>query len=202
MAVLNERSQEAELAGRAAPAQEFLALLEPLKVRIERYALRSAWNREQGQDIVQEAVMTAWREFHRFEKGSNFQAWVFRILINTLYSFNKKTNRDQKHGSAVPIESLDGVLQRESAWASVLEDPARILESLDDRLAGAIGELRHDERQCLPLRRVEGFTYKAIPSLFSMPWGTVMSHVCRAVLNPPEPLADLAVEQRLVKETS
>ncbi|MCH8878592.1 MAG: sigma-70 family RNA polymerase sigma factor [Planctomycetes bacterium] len=190
------------MAGRADPAQEFLALLEPVKVRIERYALRSAWNREQGGDIVQEAVMTAWRQFHRFEKGTNFSAWIFRILINTIYSFNKKTSRDRKHGSAVPIENLDGVLERESAWASVLEDPARILESLDERLAGAIGELRNDERQCLLLRLVEGFTYKEISSLLSMPMGTVMSHVYRARLKLREQLADLAVEQKLIKDTS
>ncbi len=35
---------------------------------IARYALRNAWNREQAQDIVQHAVMTAWREQHRFEQ--------------------------------------------------------------------------------------------------------------------------------------
>ncbi|MCZ6651658.1 MAG: sigma-70 family RNA polymerase sigma factor [Planctomycetota bacterium] len=189
------------MTGRPGRAQEFLVLLEPIKVRIERYALRSAWNREQGQDIVQEAVMTAWREFHRFEQGTDFRAWVFRILINTIYSFNKKTGRDRKHGSAVPIENLDGVLERESAWASVLEDPARILESLDERLAGAIGELRNAERQCLLLRLVEGFSYKQISSLLSMPMGTVMSHVHRARIKLREQLADLAVEQRLVRDT-
>ncbi len=189
------------MAGRADPAQEFLALLDPIKVRIERYALRSAWNREQGSDIVQEAVMTAWREFHRFEKGTDFRAWVFRILINTIYSFNKKTARDRKDRSPVPIESFDGVLERESAWASVLEDPARVLESLDERLAGAIGELRNDERQCLLLRLVEGFSYKEISSLLSMPMGTVMSHVHRARIKLREKLADLAVEQRLVRDT-
>ncbi len=190
-----------DLAGRAETAQEFLVLLEPIKARIERYALRSAWNREQGVDIVQEAVMTAWREFHRFEKGTDFRAWVFRILINTIYSFNKKTGRDRKHRAALPIESLDGVWERESAWASVLEDPARILESLDDRLAGAIGELRHEERQCLLLRLVEDFSYKQISSLLGMPMGTVMSHVYRARLKLRELLADMAVELRLVKDT-
>jgi RNA polymerase sigma-70 factor (ECF subfamily) len=201
MAVLNERDRETKLAGRADPAQEFLALLEPIKATIERYALRSAWNREQGRDIVQEAVMTAWREFHRFEQGTDFRAWVFRILINTIYSFNKKTSRDRKHGSTLPIESLDGVLERESAWASVLEEPAKILESLDDRLAGAIGELRNDERQCLLLRLVEGVSYKQIAVLLSMPMGTVMSHVHRARMKLRERLADLAVEQRLVRDT-
>ncbi len=201
MAGLMGNDAKSDLASRAGPAQEFLSLLEPIKVRIERYALRSAWNRDQGQDIVQEAVMTAWREFHRFEQGTDFRAWVFRILINTIYSFNKKTGRDRKHGSALPIESLDGVWERESAWASVLEDPERILNSLDERLAGAIGELRNDERQCLLLRLVEGFAYKEISSLLSMPMGTVMSHVHRARIKLREQLADLAVEQRLVKDT-
>ena len=201
MAVLSERDQEAKLAGCVDPAQEFLVLLEPIKATLERYALRSAWNREQGRDIVQEAVMTAWREFHRFEKGTDFRAWVFRILINTIYSFNKKTGRDRKHGSALPIESLDGVWERESAWASVLEGPARVLESLDRRLFEALGELRHEERQCLLLRLVEDFSYKQISSLLGMPMGTVMSHVHRARLKLRELLADMAVEQRLVKDT-
>ena len=202
MGVVNQRNPESDLAGRVDPAQEFLALLEPIKPVIERYALRSAWDREQGQDIVQQAVMTAWREFHRFKRGTNFRAWVFRILMNTIFSFNKKTGRDRKHHSPLQIEGLDGVWVRESAWASVLEDPARVLESLDDRLAGAIGELRIEERQCLLLRLVEGLSYKQISSLLSMPLGSVMSHVYRARLKLREELADLAVELNLVKDTS
>ena len=94
--------QEPDLAGRVQPEQDFLALLEPVKASIERYALRSAWNREQAQDIVQEAVMTAWREFRRFEPGTDFRAWLFSILVNTIYSFNKRTSRDRKHRAAVP----------------------------------------------------------------------------------------------------
>ena len=189
------------MAGRVDPAQEFLALLEPNKGAIERYALRSAWNPEQGVDIVQEAVMTAWREFHRFKQGTDFRAWVFRILINTIYSFNKKVNRDRKLGSPLPLERLDGAMERESAWASVLEEPAHVFESLDERLVEALGELRHEERQCLLLRLVEDFSYKQISSLLGMPMGTVMSHVYRARLKLRELLADMAVELRLVKDT-
>ncbi len=55
-------------AGSTDVARQFLDLLEPHKGSIARYALRNAWNREQAQDIVQEAVMTAWREQHRFEQ--------------------------------------------------------------------------------------------------------------------------------------
>lgn len=192
--------QEEDLAGRLDPAQEFLALLDPVKVSLERYALRCAWNKDQAADIVQHAVMTAWREFYKFQKGSYFRAWVFRILINTIFSFNKKTHRDRKKKTSLPMEHLDGVLERESAWAGILQDPEKILESLDERLVHAIAELSRDEQHCLLLKLLEGFTYKEIAAYLTMPMGTVMSHVHRARLKLREQLADLALEQRLVRE--
>ena len=181
-------------------AQCFVRLLQPLRAAIERYALRNAWNRSQAHDIVQEATMIAWREFGRFQTGTDFRAWLFRILVNTVYSFNKKSSRENRHSSAIPTDDLDKVMQRESAWASVLEQPQRIMESLDERLVGAIKRLAGDERQCLLLRLLEGFSYKEIASLLHMPMGTVMSHVHRARMKLREQLADLAVEHRLVGE--
>ena len=188
------------MAGLADPAQEFLALLEPIKASVERYALRSAWDREVAHDIVQEAVLIAWREFHRFEPGTDFRAWVFRILVNAIYSSNKKSGRDRKRGSAVPVDDLDGVMARESAWASVLEEPERIMESLDDRLMSAVGQLSVDEQQCLLLNLLEGFSYKEISSYLTIPMGTVMSHIHRARKKLRERVAGLAVEQGLVRE--
>ena len=190
------------MADQAHRAEEFLGLLEPFKDSVERYALRNAWNRQQAQDIVQEAIMTAWRSFHRFQPGTDFRAWVFRILVNTTYSFNKKTGRDRRHSAALPIEDLGEVLQREGAWLSVLEHAEQIFETLDQRLVGAIEHLSGDERQCLLLRLLEGFSYKEISSFLSMPMGTVMSHVHRARAKLRERLADLAIEHGLVEELS
>ncbi len=187
-------------AGSTDVAHQFLVLLEPHKESIARYALRNAWNREQAQDIVQEAVMTAWREYHRFELGTDFRAWMFRILVNTIYSFNKKTSRENRHSSSIPIEDGDDVLQRNNAWSSVLEEPERILESLDDRLVSAIAMLSTDERHCLMLRLLEGFSYREISAFLCKPKGTVMSQVHRARMKLRERLADLAVEHRLVLE--
>ncbi len=100
----------------------------------------------------------------------------------------------------MPMECMDGVLERESAWASILEDHERILESLDERVVSAIAELSRGEQHCLLLRLLEGLTYKEIAAYLTMPMGTVMSNVHRARLKLRERLADLAIEQRLVKE--
>ena len=116
----------------------------------------------------------------------------------TIFSFNKKTGRESKHGSGVAVEDLDTMLEREEAWASILDHPQRILESLDARLVDALETLSVDEKQCLMLRTLEGFTYKEIAALLEMPMGTVMSHVHRARLKLREKLSELAVEQRLI----
>lgn len=185
---------------RDAAEREFLDLLAPLRLSIERYALRNAWNQQQASDIVQEAVMTAWRQYDRFEPGTDFKAWMFRILVNTIYSFNKKTRRDRQLRVAAPVEELDWALERENSWPVILEDSGQVLEQLDDRLVAALDSLSADERQCLLLRLLEGFTYKEISGLLDMPLGTVMSHVHRARLKLRERLSALAVEMGLIQE--
>lgn len=186
------------MAARSVVAKQFLALIEPLKISIERFAQLQAWSKHQAGDIVQEAVMTAWREFHRFELGTDFRAWIFRILINTVYSFNKKSNRARKLSSNVPVEDVDAVMERENAWASVLQSPEKVFDSLDERLVSALQALSIDEKQCLLLRILEGLSYKEIATLLEMPMGTVMSHVHRARLKLRERLTDMAVELNLV----
>jgi RNA polymerase sigma-70 factor (ECF subfamily) len=72
------------------------------------------------------------------------------------------------------------------------------MEGLDDRLVSALDKLGVDERQCLLLRLVEGFTYREIAEMIDVPLGTVMSHVHRARIKLREQLAELAIEVGLV----
>lgn len=187
--------------GSEARARQFLDLLAPIQEALQRYALRNSWNREQAGDILQEAVLTGWREFHRFQIGTDFRAWMFKVLVNTVYSFNKKVTREKQQRTTF-ADDLEGVLQREEAWFGILANPEQVLQGLDQRLVGAIGTLGLDERHCLLLRIVEGFAYKDIATMLDIPMGTVMSHVHRARLKLRERLAELAVEHGLVKEVS
>lgn len=183
-------------------SEEFLELLAPVRDALYRHARRMAWNDEDATDIVQEAVMTAWREFGRFQRDSNFKAWMFRILINSAYRLNKKHVRHQMASlEDAPAEPADA-MEREDAWASLLDAPDRLNELLDDRLVHALQQLGDDERQCLLLRIVDEFNYKEISDLMGMPLGTVMSHVHRGRARLRERLAALAVEFRLLGETS
>jgi len=61
----------------------FQELLNPELGALFRTALRMTRNREDAEDLVQETVTKAFAAFDRFEKGTNFRAWIFRILTNT-----------------------------------------------------------------------------------------------------------------------
>ena len=86
--------------GRRKASKVFLDLLEPIKDSLYGYARRAVWREDQVADVVQEAFMTGWREFQRFQLGTNFRAWMFQILVNTVYRLNKRVGRRRDLGQA------------------------------------------------------------------------------------------------------
>ncbi len=182
--------------------REFVELLDGVKDALYRHALRMSWHKDQAADVVQETVMIAWRELHRFEPGTNFKAWIFRILINTTYRFNKRHRNLRERGFEETEQDFEQQLEREDTWARLRENPALLRDLLDERLAVALDDLRDEERRCLLLRLVDGFTYREIAEMLEMPLGTVMSHVHRARMNLRQRLASLASEYGLVEETT
>lgn len=174
-------------------AEGFLALLEPLRDPLFRYA-RRALNREaDAADVVQQAALIAWREFPRFEPGTNFRAWMFKIVVNTVFSQNKTTSRERTAGAAHDPDAREPLAQ-EAAWQTALADPATFFERLDDRVVRALFALSTEERQCLLLRLLEGLSYREIAEMLDEPMGTIMSHVYRARMKLRERLADMAAE--------
>jgi RNA polymerase sigma factor (sigma-70 family) len=146
------RSQDSEL---------FLALLEPVRDSLHRFAVRNVWRRDQVTDVLQEAVMTGWRHFGKFERGTNFRAWMFKILLNTLYRINRKSHRTREvrfEADMFDAGAFDAgqVMDRETAWASILDDPERVMEALDERVVQALDTLAPTERQCFLLRLAGG----------------------------------------------
>lgn len=186
--------------GRRKPSKDFLELLEPIKDSLHGYAHRAVWRKDQVADVVQETFMTGWREFKRFQLGTNFRAWMFQILVNTVFRFNKRTDRRREVSLEETQCDLHAALEREGAWSELLERPDMLMQLLDERLVHSLERLGTDERQCFLLRLLEGFSYKEIASMLSIPLGTVMSHVHRARMKLREELAALAVEHGFIKE--
>ncbi len=57
-------------------------------------ALRMCGHRDRAQDLVQDTMVKGFKNFHRFEEGSNFRAWMYTILTNTFINDYRRRKRD------------------------------------------------------------------------------------------------------------
>ena len=156
--------------------QEFLDLVEKYRHEFYRYVHRTVWNASDVEDVFSDAVMAAWRQRERFQVGSNFRAWMYKILTNKAYVANRHTQRN-----SIDLESINPerfTAPSENAKRT-LEDTEWFLENVDDDLYGAMDKLRPQERACLMLRAIESCTYKEIADVLEIPVGTVMTHLAR-----------------------
>ncbi|HPZ81599.1 MAG TPA: sigma-70 family RNA polymerase sigma factor [Candidatus Atribacteria bacterium] len=156
--------------------RDFQELLDPELASLFRTALRMTRNREDAEDLVQETVTKAFAAFDRFERGTNFRAWIFRILTNT-YINNYYRVRDRRN-----IPSLEE-MEEESFFQPVAEGitpEEALLNSLTkDDIIEAIEALPVEFRAVVVLVLVEGFSYKEAAEILDIPMGTVMSRLWR-----------------------
>lgn len=131
-------------------------------------------NREDAEDLVQETYVKALKGFESFQLGTNFRAWIFRILTNTFLSSRSRVERRR----TVPLSSED-----DSRVQSVSANTAESLLIGRADLHSvhcAIEQLPVVFRQAILLCDVEDMSYREIADVLSIPLGTVMSRIARA----------------------
>jgi RNA polymerase sigma-70 factor (ECF subfamily) len=162
-----------------------------------RTALRMTRSEADAEDLVQETFIRAFRFRDQFTLGTNMKAWLFRILTNTFI------NTYRRKAAQPEVTDLEGVdefsLYRRMAddrAASSSPDPeAELLKGVvDTEVTDALEELPEKFRTTV-LLDVEGFSYKEIAEMLSIPIGTVMSRLHRGRKFLQKRLYDLARER-------
>jgi RNA polymerase sigma factor (sigma-70 family) len=146
----------------------------PLLPALYSHAFWLARDHAEAEDLVQETLTKAFRAFESFQPGSNFKAWVFRILRNTFL-----TSRTGMAASrTVFLEDHPDMLDA----ADVSPTPEDNVIQLIDQAAlyAALDQLQPPLREILLLCDVEGLKYKEIALVLELPIGTVMSRISRA----------------------
>jgi len=149
-------------------------------------------NRPHAEDLVQDAVLKAYRSFSTFDRGSNFRAWLARILTNTFLTSQKRARRFV-HGV-----DLDGIADSGGdRWPAESGEPVRLLEdipkqNLGDEVMTALHELPPGMAVAVYLADVEELSYAEIGEILDIPVGTVRSRVSRGRRHLQERLIDYA----------
>jgi RNA polymerase sigma-70 factor (ECF subfamily) len=122
-------------------------------------------------------MIKAWRNFHRFEQGTNFKAWIFRILTNTYISEYRKRAREP---IVYDFSEVDVAQPDAETRYFTLEDAEILKERLGDEAKKAIEKLPPEFRLVFLLSTFADFAYKEISEIVGIPIGTVMSRLFRA----------------------
>lgn len=144
----------------------------PLFDRLYNFAHWLTQNRSEAEDLVQEACMKALKGFGSFRQGTNFRAWMYRILRNTFL-----TSRAGLRAAPVSLDD-DGAAPIEPVASGT---PESILISSVDRQAiqTALEALPVQYREVILLCDVEEMRYQEIADTLAIPVGTVMSRLSR-----------------------
>lgn len=133
------------------------------------YALRLTQNRQDAEDLVQDAYIKVRRNLDRHRDGTFSRAWLFQILTNTYIDAYRHR---QRRPATVP-------LNEELSAADEPGSDAALLDSIGDEVKAALEDLPPSIRPTLLLKDVEGFRYREIAEMLGVPIGTVMSRLHR-----------------------
>jgi len=153
----------------------FEELAMPLFDSLYNFARWLAHNETDAEDLVQDTYLKALRSFASFQPGTNFRAWMFKILKNTFLSSCSKLERRM----TVMMDSEDED-EPESTLDSDTPETILLDRANSQLVWKAIDDLPVHYRETLLLCDVEEMSYREIAEILSIPVGTVMSRLARA----------------------
>ena len=153
----------------------FEELAMPLFDSLYNFAHWLSQDRDEAEDLVQETYAKALKGFGSFQPGTNFRAWIFRILRNTFLTSRTGLAATR----TVPLES-DGDEQQEVAVSRETPESILLVQAGRQQVQAALEQVPVIFREVLLLCDVEEMSYQEIADTLALPIGTVMSRLHRA----------------------
>ena len=160
----------------------FLRHVEPLQGLLTAFARRRLDDPGRVPDVLQAALAIAFAKFSVYEEGSNFRAWILRILELEIRNVNRDVERQSRMQLPLDTPGADVVadLGREFDYERLLADLPALREHLEEPLHRAVAALPCLERGCLLLRALAGLSYREIGVVLDIPEGSAMGYISRA----------------------
>jgi len=160
------------VADRVGDFGSFEQLALPLFARLYNFAHWLTQDRALAEDLVQETYMKALRGFSSFQQGTNFRAWMYKILRNTFLT--------SQAGLKASISFDDDDEKVADPAAAQTPESLLLARVQQETIQSALQELPVRFREIILLCDVEEMSYQEIAETLAIPRGTVMSRLSRA----------------------
>lgn len=157
-------------------------------------ALRLTRSREEAEDLTQEAIVRAYDAYDRFD-GSNFKAWLLRIVTNLYINKYRQRQRGPQQSSI----DEEGAAEP-TATESQLPDRLLFDEAVGAEVEQALAAVPTDFRMAVILSDIEGLSYQEIADATGVPIGTVRSRLARGRSMLRKSLEQFARREGYIKE--
>lgn len=136
-------------------------------------------DRDEVNDVVQEAFIKAYRALGNFRGDSQFYTWLYRIAVNTAKNFLVSRSR---RPPAFDIDADEAEFYTGSDNLKDFDTPENLAyrDELQKVVDEVIKSLPEDLRAAVTLREFEGLSYEDIAAIMECPVGTVRSRIFRA----------------------
>lgn len=145
----------------------------PLKNELFRMALRITLNREDAEDVVQEAMMKVWNRRDQWEKIESMEAFCMTICRNLALD---RMKRSENQNTSLDDERHDAP---DHSYSANPEEQAMQRDKVE-RVRKLMNQLPEKQRTCMQLRDVEGKSYKEIAAVMDITEQQVKINIFRA----------------------
>jgi RNA polymerase sigma-70 factor (ECF subfamily) len=175
-------------AARAGDVDAFEQLVKKYDRNVFRIANHITQNREDAEDVVQDAFLKAFKNLPRFQGQSKFYTWLVRIAVNEALMRLRKRRNAKTVSMDEDVETEEGSMPREVAdWSPDPEQQYRQAE-LGDILQKTIQALSPGFRTVFVLRDIEGLSTEETAEMLGLSVPAVKSRLLRARLQLRERL--------------
>ena len=160
----------------------FSILLRRYEGKIFRLAMNITQNREDAEDVLQEAFFKAYEHLDQFQGNSKFYTWIVRIAVNQALMKLRKRKSDRSISLDEQIDTGEDMVVREIATWDPDPEQRYSQEELNTILTEAIDELAPIYRTVFTLRDVDGLSTEETADVLELSVPAVKSRLLRARL--------------------
>lgn len=172
----------------------FGALAERYFRMISVLAYQKTGHRADAEDIVQEALVRAFKALPSLREQHKFAPWIYNITLKLCIDASR---RRERRGGTLPLEEETLSHKESGRFPRVAPEVGQRLENAEEhgRVLGMVSTLPDKYRVVMTLRYVEKMSYKEISVHLGEPTGTIANRLHRAMKMVQDKLGVLGVEE-------